>query len=190
MPAPEWVLSGQYLDRLPAVDAASYFIRFVPFDRIRLSRATVRYQRRSRLGGEFEYLGTWVDGEDWTRLTLAFLYPYGRIGALTRFGYAGEEVGVFGDFYIRALTWLRLGLGANYFEYALVENAPSADARDLTTVFARAEVRLRTGMDFIVEFQGLENPLYSEDFRILAGLDLTMGRGSSRLGLDRGGWFR
>jgi hypothetical protein len=45
-------------------------------------------------------------------------------------------------------------------------------------------------MDFIVEFQGLENPLYSEDFRILAGLDLTMGRGSSRLGLDRGGWFR
>jgi hypothetical protein len=44
-------------------------------------------------------------------------------------------------------------------------------------------------MDVTLEVQSLDNPGYSEDVRVLAGLDLTMGRGASRFGLDRGGWL-
>jgi hypothetical protein len=41
-----------------------------------------------------------------------------------------------------------------------------------------------------MELQRLDNPLYSEDVRFLAGLDLTVAGGNTRFGLDRGGWLR
>ena len=46
------------------------------------------------------------------------------------------------------------------------------------------------GLRVVAEVQSLENPFFSEDVRVLLGVDLSMARGASRFGLDRGGWLR
>jgi hypothetical protein len=183
------VLALQLIDRRPSVDADSYFSRFVD-DRITMARFTARYERRNRFGGELEYVGTYVAGGSSRRIGLAFLAPVGRIGYSLRLGDAGEESRLFGDAGAQALRWLWIEVGATLQTYALLEDAPESEERDLTTMYGRLRATLRPGLGVHLEVQSLDNPFYAEDFRMLAGLDLTVGRGSSRFGLDRGGWLR
>jgi hypothetical protein len=183
------VLSAQVIDRSPDVDGASYFARFAGAERIRLARSSVRYERPDRFGGEVEYVGSFVDERTATRVGAAVLVPIGRLGYSVRFGDAGEEDRWYGDVAWAARPWLRVEGSASFATYALLEDAPEADERDLTSATIGVRATPRPGMDVTLEVQSLDNPGYSEDVRVLAGLDLTMGRGASRFGLDRGGWL-
>jgi hypothetical protein len=131
-----------------------------------------------------------VDERTSARIGGAALFPLGCVGYSVRIGDAGEESRWYGDLSWRARPWLRVGGGATFATYALLENAPSSEERDLTTLFARLRFEPRDGTAFFLEAQSLDNPHYEEDIRVLAGLDLTMGRGTGRFGLDRGGWMR
>jgi len=71
-----------------------------------------------------------------------------------------------------------------------MQDAPSDQDRDLTTLKVTTRVDLRPGLRLLAEVQSLDNPFYSEDVRFLMGLDVSLARGSSRLGLDRGGWLQ
>ena len=183
-------LTLQFMDRHPSVDAASWFSRFVDVKRIRLARGAVRWEQRSRYGGELEYMGSFVDARASSRVGLALLMPNARLGYSVRFGDAGEENSLYGEAGWQAAPWLRLEGEASYLTYALITDAPASDERDLTTLAARIRARLRPGLDVTAEMQRLDNPLYSSDIRFLLGVDLAMARGVSRYGLDRGGWLR
>jgi hypothetical protein len=181
----------QLLDRRPSIDATSYFSRFLEAtERIRLGRLSARYVHDSGIGGEVEYSGTYIDDRSSSRFSGAVIAPQGRIGYSARVGDAGEETGLFGEIGIRPTPWMRLAGGATRVTYALIEDASDDEERELITSFASAELTVRPGVDVSVEIQSLENPIFSEDIRVLLGLDITAGRGSSRFGLDRGGFFQ
>lgn len=180
----------QYVDRRPSIDAASWFARFDDLGRIRLARGAVRWESRARYGGELEYVGSFVEERAASRLGVALLLPVARVGWSIRTGDAGEENGVYGEAAWQVRPWLRLEGEASYLTYALLQDAPAAQERDLTSLAARARARLRPGLDITAELQRLDNPLYDSDVRLLLGVDLAMARGASRLGLDRGGWRR
>ena len=179
----------QYVDRTPSIDAASWFSRFTDLKRIKLARASVRYQAPSRFGGEVEYLGSFIDTRTTSRLGLAVLAPYTRIGYSVRLGDAGEENRFFGEVGGNVLDWLWLDAHATVMTYALMQDAPADQERELTTLSARARATLRPGLRVVAEVQSLSNPEYDNDVRILLGIDLSMARGTSSYGLDRGGWF-
>jgi hypothetical protein len=184
-------LTLQTIDRTPAIDAASYFARFAASaERIRATRATVRHQLPSGFGAEVEYLGTFVDEQTSTHLGGAVLFKYGRVGYAQRIGDAGESSRWYGYVGHSLLRWLRVDGGASLSTYTLLENAPEADERDLTTLFGRVSARLRDGLRLHAEVQSLDNPVYDEDVRLLLGLDVAVGRGASRFGLDQGGWLQ
>lgn len=183
------VVTAQFVDRMPAVDAASYFARFAAAERIRAARTTVRYEHRSRVGAEVEYVGAFVDERTSARVGGALLLPVGRVGYSARVGDAGDESRWHGDVSFDALPWLSVDAGATFATYALLEDAPESDEHDLTTLFGRIRARPRPGLGATLEVQSVEGPVYSEDVRVLAGLDLTIGRGAGRFGLDRGGWL-
>lgn len=184
------VLALQYLDRRPAIDASSYFARFGDPNRIRIGRATLRYERRPGYGIEIEYFGSFNEERVSTRLSGTLLVGIAHVGYSVRLGDAGEESRVFGDLSYRPLAWLDLAAGATLATYALLEDAPVAEERDLVTAFARVGATVRPGMHLVAEVQGLDNPFYEEDVRLLVGLDLLSGRGPSRFGLGRGGWLQ
>lgn len=179
----------QYIDRTPSIDAASWFSRFTDLKRIRLARAAIRYQAPSRFGGEIEYLGSFIDTRTTSRLGLALLAPYTRLGYSFRMGDAGEENRFYGEVGGNVLHWLWLDAHATVMTYALMQDAPADQERDLTTLAARARVDLRQGFRVIAEVQSLNDPVFSKDVRFLLGIDLSMARGTSRYGLDRGRWF-
>lgn len=183
------VVALQYVDRYPSVDAASWFARLPDIERIRLLRASARWERPSRCGGELEYVGSFVDTRASSRLGLALLLPGARIGYSVRLGDVGEESCFYGEAAWQARPWLRLAGEASYLTYALLADAPASEERDLTTLAARACARLRPGVSVTAEVQSLDTPLYSQDVRFLLGVDLAMARGTSRYGLDRGGWL-
>jgi len=184
------VVDLQYIDRYPTVDAASWFSRFTDLKRIRLARAAVRHQWPSRFGGEFEYLGSFVGDRTSSRLGAAVLVPGGRVGYSLRLGEAGEENRFYGEIGHSFNPWLWLGGEASVLTYALMQDAPADQDRDLTTLAARARINLRPGLRVLAEVQSLVNPLYDDDVRFLLGVDVSMARGSSRFGLDRGGWLQ
>ena len=183
-------VAAQWIDRRPAIDAASYFARFENIYRARIGRTTVRYEHKCGFGGEAEYMGAFVNRQTSTRLGGSLITPIGRAGYSIRIGDSGEEDSWFGDLSVRALRWLRLEAGATFATYALLQDAPESDEKDLTTLYGRLRATPRPGLGVMLEVQKLENPVYSHDTRVLMGVDLTMGRGAGRFGLDRGGWFR
>jgi hypothetical protein len=184
------VLTAQFVDRYPSIDAGSYFARFTGVHRSRLARGSVRYEHRNRFGGELDYAGAWVDDRTSTRIGGAVLFPLGRAGYSARIGDAGEESRWFGDVRLAPLPWLSIEAGATILTYALFEDAPEAEEREVTIAFGRVRVVPRSGTALLVEIQSLETPLEQEDVRVLAGLDLTMGRGTGAFGLSRGGGLR
>ena len=184
------VTTFQYIDRYPSIDAASWFARFTDVKRIRVARATMRYAAPSRFGGELEYLGSFVDVRTSSRVGLAALVPGGRIGYSVRLGDAGEENRFYGELGGHVRPWLQLDAYASVLTYALMQDAPADQERELTTLSARARIDLRPGLRLTAEVQSLDNPLFSKDVRLLLGLDLAMARGTSRTGLDRGGWLK
>jgi hypothetical protein len=189
-PAPDLpMFTFQYLDRAPTIDAVSWFSRFANLERIRLLRANARWESRSRFGGELEYLGSFVDTRTTSRIGLAALLPCARIGYSLRFGDAGEDNLIYGEIGCPLNRWLRFEAEASHQIYALLQDAPAADERDLTTFSARLRADLRPGLRVLAEVQSLENPLFSSDTRFLFGIDLSMARGASRYGLDRGRWL-
>ena len=184
------VVGLQFIDRHPSIGANSWFSRFGELKRIRLLRGSGRYEWPSRYGGEVEYMGSFVDGQAANRFGLALLAPMGRLGYSVRLGDIGEENSFYGEIFHQVWPWLLVEGQATLLTYALATDAPGTDERDLVTFSARARARLRPGARLTMEVQSLSNPLYSQDVRFLLGLDLSMARGSSRLGLDRGGWLR
>ncbi len=184
------VVDLQYIDRYPTIDAASWFARFTALKRIRLARAAVRHELPSRFGGEVEYLGSFVGDRTSSRVGLAVLVPGGRVGYSVRLGDAGEENRVYGELGHQFTPRLWLGGEASVLTYALLNDAPAEDDRDLTTLALRTRVELKPGLRVLAEVQSLDNPLYHQDVRFLLGLDVSLARGSSRLGLGRGGWLR
>ena len=189
-PARAPVVTVQYLDRHPSVDAASWFSRFTDIKRIRLLRGSVRWEAPSRFGGEAEYTGSFIDTRQSSRVGLAVLVPGGRAGYSLRLGDAGEENRFYGEISGRVLPWLRLEAEGAVLTYALLEDAPTEYEHDLKTLAVRARAQLRPGMRAVAEVQSVTNPLLSKDVRVLVGIDLSMARGNSRFGLDRGGWLR
>lgn len=184
------IVTGQIIDRRPAVDAASYFARFTDVERVRMGRASVRYEHRTHVGGEAEYVGSFTEDNESSRIAGSLLVPIGRVGYSVRVGDAGEESRFFGDGSVRVLPWLWLEAGGAVETFSFVEDPPESDEFDLSSAYARIRAFPRGGLALMLEVQSLDNPVYDEDFRVLAGLDLTMGRGASRFGLDRGGWLR
>ena len=184
------VVTVQYVDRYPSIDAASWFRRFTEVKRIKLARMSLRWESERRFGGELEYVGSYVDSRTASRFGIAALLPFARIGYSVRIGDVGDENSIYGEIGWQARSWLRLEGEASYLTYALFADAPEADERDLTTLAARARVNLRSGLNLFTEVQSLDNPLYKHDVRFLVGVDLAMGRGTSRFGLDRGGWLQ
>lgn len=180
----------QAVDRRPSVDAASWFARFTDLERIRLVRGGLRWENERRFGAEAEYVGSFTGARSANRVGLAALLPGARVGYSLRVGDVGDESSFFGEAAWQARPWLRLEAEAVFLTYALFQDAPADQERDLTTLAARARVRLRPGLNLAAEVQSLSNPGYDSDVRILVGLDAAMGRGASRLGLDRGGWLR
>ncbi len=184
------VVTFQYIDRHPSIDAASWFARFTDVARIRLARASVRYETPARFGGEVNYVGSFVNDRMSSRVGLAALVPGGRVGYSARLGDAGEESRIYGELAGQVTSWLELDGQATFLTYALFADAPADQERDLTMFSLRARANLRRGLRATVEIQSLDNPLFSKDVRLLVGVDLAMARGASRYGLDRGGWLR
>lgn len=183
-------LTGQVVDRRPAVDAASYFARFTDFERVRLGRASLRYETPNGFGAETEYVGSFLDDRQSSRASAAALLRFARVGYSVRLGDAGEENRFFGDASVPVLPWLRIEAGGMIEDFSFVEDPEDSDVFDLTSAFARVRAVPRAGMALTLEAQRLDNPIYESDYRFLAGLDLTMGLGTSRFGLNRGGWLR
>nr|MEE4266482.1 hypothetical protein [Candidatus Krumholzibacteria bacterium] len=184
------VVNLQWLDRHPSIDAASWFSRFTRMERIKVARLSVAHTLASRFGGEVEFLGTYVGARTSTRLGLAVLYPLGRVGYSVRLGDAGEESRFYGEMRVQALRWLQLDAQASVLTYALLEDAPADDERELIAMVAGFRADLRPGMRLVGQVQSLDNPYYSQDIRVVLGLDLSMARGPSNLGLGRGGWLQ
>lgn len=184
------VVTAQYVDRSPGVDAASWFSRFTGLARIRLARAGVRWESARGWGGEVEWLGSFVGPRVSSRVGMAALLPAARVGYWLRSGDAGDENAVYGEVRWRARPWLCLEGEASHLTYALLADAPADQERDLTTLAVRARAALRPGLDVVAEVQSLRDPVYDKDVRLLVGVDAAMGRGASRFGLDRGGWLR
>lgn len=181
------VLAAQIVDRRPAIDAGSYFTRFLEDEeRIRVGRASVRYDHRNGFGVEAEWVGSFVEERTATRLGGALVFPMGRLGYSARLGDAGEESRWFGDLALPVLPWLRFEAGATLLTYALLEDAPASDERDLTSAYGRAYLRPCEGVGVVLEVQDLVNPDVDHDVRFLAGLDLTAGFGMSSFGLQPG----
>ncbi len=184
------VIALQFIDRRQAIDAASYFARFTENEHRQLGRATVRYEHSSGFGVEAEYAGMYVEQRSSTRLGAALVLPIGQVGYSVRVGDVGEEDRWYGDVGLMLTPWLHVEGGASLLTYALMADAPESEERDLTTAYARARLAARAGMDVTLEVQNVTNPYLEQDVRFLAGLDLTVGRGASRFGLQPGGWLR
>ena len=186
-----WLFRAQYLDRLPSFEQTSYFARFAAdAERIRAARASARYQLPNGWGGECEYFTSFLDTRTSARLGGALLFKYGRVGYSALLGDTGEESQWYGDVNVPVQPWIRLAAGAVVSTYALVEDAPADAERDLVTLFGRATLDLFHGVRGIAEVQGLQNPDYDEDVRVLLGLDLLAGRGATDFGLWQGGGVR
>lgn len=182
------VITVQFVDRYPTIGANSYFSRFEAY-RARIGRASIRWEHPTRFGWEADYMGAFVDDRSSTRVGGAALFPLGRVGYSARLGDAGEESRWFGDVRVAATPWLFFEGGATFTTYALLEDAPSEFERDLTVAFGRVRFLARRGAAITLEVQSVETPFHEEDFRVLGGLDLTMGRGKGVFGLGRGGWL-
>jgi hypothetical protein len=172
------------VDRRASIDPRSYFARFD--GRVRVGRASARYDYRRGFGAEAEWVGSFAEGRTATRIGGALLLPVGRVGYSARVGAAGEESRWFGDVGYAARPWLRLEAGATLVTYALIEDASEADERDLTTAYGRADLRPRDGVGLVLEIQNVTNPDAERDIRFLVGLDLITGFGASRFGLRPG----
>jgi hypothetical protein len=185
-----WSFDAQILNRRPRIEASSYFARFGDLERIQIVRAAVRFQRPDGFGGEAEYYTGILGDETSARISGAALSRYGRIGYSALLGDAGEESRWFGDVHVPITPWAQVAAGAVVSTYALLQDAPESDERDLVTLFGRATVMLRDGVRGVAEIQGLQNPDFDQDVRVLLGLDLFAGRGASRFGLDNGRWLQ
>jgi hypothetical protein len=183
-------LTVQYLDRHPSIDAASWYSRFTGLERIRVARASLRHTLPSRFGGEVEYLGSFVGERAASRIGLAVLFPLGRVGYSIQMGDAGESNRFYGEIRHQATPWLEVDAQAAVLTYALLENAPADEERDLVTLAAGLRATLRQGCRVVAQVQSLDNPFYSKDVRVLVGLDLSMARGASNFGLGQGGWLQ
>lgn len=182
------VFTIQYVDRKPIIEGSSFFSIFADdLERISLLRGSARYEHASGFGGELEAARSAVDDRSTNRVGLAAIVPHARLGVGFTSGDAGEEFRLYGDAHYRFFHALDVSVGAVFADYALVEDAPDDETRDLVTTFVRARYELTDGVRLRGEFQALENPLFSDDVRILLGLDLMAGRGASRYGLGAGG---
>lgn len=179
-------LRVQLLSRRPRVDAASWFSRFASAERIRLARVTLRRERPEGVGGELEYLGTFVDDRTSSRVGMAALLPLGRIGWSIRVGDAGEENGFYGDLGGRLNGWLRADVSASLLDYTLLNDDPDDGRRTITTLAARLRADVRPGMELTAEVQRFATPHREKDVRLLVGMNLAAGGGPSRFGLTRG----
>lgn len=184
------VVDVQLLDRRPSIDAASWFFAFTNLERVRAVRASLRHTLPSHFGAELEYLGSFVGERSSSRAGLAVLFPLGRVGYSVRMGDTGEESRFFGEIRHQALSWLEIEAQAAVLTYALLENAPADEERDLVSLAAGLRADLRPGCRVLAQVQSLDNPFYSKDVRLLLGLDLSMARGASNFGLGRGGWLQ
>jgi hypothetical protein len=177
----------QLLDRRPSVDAASWFARFVDADRIRMARLVVRHEVRDGVGGEVEYLGTFVDDRTSTRLGLAALLPCGRIGWSVRTGAAGEESGLYGELFRQLNPWLWVEGSAAYLSYSFWADDPLEGQHEVTTLAGRLRADLKPGLRLTAEIQRLETPEQAHDVRLLLGVNLSAAGGASHFGLTDGG---
>ena len=184
------MFTAQYAGREPYILASSYFARFKDLARISMARASARYQLANQFGGEIEWYGGFIDSESSNRLGLVFLAPYGRLGYTLLGGFSGEQSRFWGDVWVPLSSWGEISAGAMLETYALFEDAPSDQERDLVTLYARYRMKIAAGIRLTAEVQSLENPQYNDDTRFLLGLDLLMGRGASNFGMGRGGWLK
>lgn len=191
-PRPDFpMLTVQFVDRKPVIESSSYFSRFSEgIERVQVLRAGLRYEGESGIGAEFESFSSWVDDRNTNRVGLALLVPHARVGWSTKSGDAGDDLRFYGDLNYHFGHWLQVSGGATFSEYSLIgeeQESDEANDRELVTLFARARATLKQGVRCTLEVQSLENPFYSEDVRLLLGLDLAMGRGASNFGWGTGG---
>lgn len=177
----------QYLVRRPQIDAGSWFERFEDvLEDIRIFRTTLRYQKENGYGAEVEGFGSFVDDVNTGRVGVAALAPHLRVGYSRTFGDRGDEDQFYGNVHVSPTPWLRLRAGAVLTEYALLADASGDDDRDLVTSYLRAELHAYRGVRLLTELQALDTPFYSEDVRLLLGLDLRAASGEVHGGFPVG----
>jgi hypothetical protein len=175
----------QLLSRRPTVDTASWFSRFVTAERIRLTRLNLSRRRADGWGGEFEYQGTVVDDRSASRVGLAVLLPFGRLGLSQRQGDVGDDSGVYGEIRRRLTPWLRADVSMSHVSYTFLEDDPTQEERVVTAFSGRLRADLRPGLRVTAEIQRIETPLHDHDVRLLLGVNLSAAGGASRFGLNR-----
>lgn len=176
----------QMLSRRPSIDAASWFSRFVSAERIGLMRLNLRHEGPDGVGAELEYLGTFVDDRASSRVGIAALMPFGRLGWSLRLGEAGDESGLYGDLGADLNGWLRAEAAASFLTYTLLNDDPLAEQRVIMTLGGRLRADVRPGLQLTAEVQRLETPEHAHDVRLLLGVNLAAGGGTSRFGLADG----
>lgn len=182
------VFTIQYIDRKPVIEASSFFSIFAEdIERVSLLRGSARWEHESGFGGEVEAARSAVDDRSTNRTGAALIVPHARLGIGYTSGDAGEEFRFYGDAHYRFFDALDMSVGAVFADYALIEDAPDDQTRDLVTTFVRARYELMDGVRLRAEYQALENPFFSDDMRVLLGIDLAAGRGATRFGLGAGG---
>jgi hypothetical protein len=157
--------------------------------RIRVVRSSALWTNQRGYGAEFEIFGANVDTRESGRVAGRLIARHGSIGYSARIGDSGEEGTWIGDFGHDFLSWLRVSAGATLSTYALYENAPSEDERDLITAFGRVRAQLNRGVCLTAELQSVDSPIYDEDFRLLLGLDLVVASAESKYRISRVGWL-
>lgn len=188
-PRPEWpVFDVQYLARSQEYESGSWWEQFgEELHAVQLVRGTARWTNERGVGGELQGFGSFVDERRTGQVGAAVIAPHLRLGVGVLGGDATQQFRIYGDIDYVFLDRVDVAAGANFVEYALVEDPTSAEKRELTSYFARAAWEFVPGARLSTELQVLDNPVYDSDVRLLVGLDLFAGRGASRYGLGSGG---
>ena len=185
----DWpTLSIHLLDRQPSIAADSWLRQF-DVERIQIARASAQMTTQRGFGAELEVFGANVDTRESGRVAGRLLFPVGSVGYSARIGDSGEESTWIGNLGYAPLSWLKVAAGATLSTYALMEDANSEDERDLITAYGRLRAQLNTGICLTAEVQSVDSPFYSEDFRLLLGLDLVLTSAESSYGISREGWL-
>jgi hypothetical protein len=187
----DWpVLSLHVLHRRPSIAANSWFSDRFDIENINIVRSSARKINDLGYGAEVEIFGANVDTRESARVSGTFYFPYGNLGYSARIGDSGEESSWIGDVGHSFLPWLHASVGATLSTYTLMEDALAADERDLVTAYGRLRLQLHSGLRLSAEVQSVDSPTYSEDFRLLIGLDVIATSRESSYGLSREGWLQ
>jgi hypothetical protein len=186
---PDWPqLRGQFVQRSQRYEVGSWWEQFGDdLHDVQLLRGSARWTNEKGIGGELRGFGNYVDDRKNGAVGVGFIAPHLRVGVGYMSGDSGETTRFYGDVDWTFAHRIDVAAGASFESYGVVPDPTDDELRDLVSYYARGEVLILPGVEFMSELQILDNPIYSSDVRLLVGLDLMAGRGASRIGIGSGG---